>query len=166
MSGAAMKTLLSVVLLLVGGSLALGQAGSTGGTLGKTEKSISGSGESAPADGRPPPRTRSMPPMQVTAASLEGNWDWEASCTLGQWQGGMTLHAVSATAFSGEFNKGHTGSIAGTINGNRLSFIRTWMGMIKQNWTAPVTYAGSSLRMQGPFTDPTRSGCRFSATKG
>ena len=141
------------------------QSGSMGGSVGKTEKSISGSGESAP-DRRPPPRTSSMPPKQVTAASLEGNWDWEASCTTGQWQGGMTLHAVSATAFSGEFNKGHVGSVNGTINGNRLSFIRTWMGIIRQNWSAPVTYAGSSLRMQGPFTDPIRSGCRFSATKG
>jgi hypothetical protein len=165
MRGAAIKSLLSVILLLTCGSLALGEAGSTGGTLGKTEKSISGSGESAPADRRRP-RTPSIPPMQMTAASLEGNWDWEASCTVGQWQGGMTLHAVSATKFSGEFNKGHIGSIAGTINGNRLSFIRTWMGIIKQNWTAPVTSAGSSLRMQGPFTDPTHSGCRFSATKG
>ena len=47
MSGAATKPLLAIIIFFAGGSLAFGQAGSTGGTIGKTEKSISG-GEQAP----------------------------------------------------------------------------------------------------------------------
>jgi hypothetical protein len=46
MSGAAAKPLLAIILFLAGGSLAFGQAGSTGGTIGKQDKSISG-GEGA-----------------------------------------------------------------------------------------------------------------------
>jgi hypothetical protein len=42
MRGAATKSLLSVVLLLAGGSLAWGQAGSTGGVIGKENKSVTG----------------------------------------------------------------------------------------------------------------------------
>jgi len=42
MSGAATKPLLAIILFLAGGSLAFGQAGSTGGTIGKQDKSISG----------------------------------------------------------------------------------------------------------------------------
>jgi hypothetical protein len=102
----------------------------------------------------------------LTAASIEGNWDWEASCAGEQWQGGMTFHAVSATGFVGEFTKGHEGSVVGTITGSRLSFVRNFRGIVKQTWTAPVTRAGATLRIQGPFTDPLRSQCRFSATKG
>jgi hypothetical protein len=46
MSGAAAKPLLAILIFLAGGSLAFGQAGAIGGTIGKTDKSVSG--EEAP----------------------------------------------------------------------------------------------------------------------
>ena len=53
MSGAAAKPLLAIIILLTGGSLAFGQAGSIGGTIGKTDKSVSGVEEPrAPAKSR------------------------------------------------------------------------------------------------------------------
>jgi hypothetical protein len=88
------------------------QAGSTGGSIGKQDKSISGGEEPAHLDRRTnatPPHLRSSAPKRLTAASIEGSWDWEASCKGEQWQGGMTLHAVSVTGFTGEFSKGHEG---------------------------------------------------------
>jgi hypothetical protein len=42
MSSAATRPILVVILLLAGWSLAFGQAGSTGGMIGKTDKSVSG----------------------------------------------------------------------------------------------------------------------------
>jgi hypothetical protein len=42
MSDAAAKPLLVILIFLAGSSLAFGQAGSIGGTIGKTDKSISG----------------------------------------------------------------------------------------------------------------------------
>jgi hypothetical protein len=46
MRGAATKSVLAVFIFFAGSSLAFAQAGSTGGTIGKTDKSISG-GEDA-----------------------------------------------------------------------------------------------------------------------
>jgi hypothetical protein len=161
-----------VLAVLVVGTLSVPcgaqmQPGSTGGSIGKTDKSVSGGETPAQPDLRSTgARVRTNAPKPVTAATIEGNWDWEATCKGEQWQGGMILHAASATGFTGEFSKGHDGSIVGTISGNRVSFVRNWRGLVKQTWTASVTNAGSTLRMQGPFTDPVRSECRFSARKG
>jgi hypothetical protein len=59
MSGAAIKPLFAIVLFFAGGSLAFAQAGSTGGTIGKTEKSISGGAEAE----QPPVKQRKPGPV-------------------------------------------------------------------------------------------------------
>lgn len=152
------------------------QAGSAGGTIGKQGKSASGGEEAAEPHGRKPPirsrtntdqsRDSTSHARQNLVASIAGSWDWEASCSSGQWQGGMTFRGVSATEFTGEFNKGHVGSLVGTAKGNRVSFVRDWHGFIKQQWTGTLSNsAGEKLRMQGPFTAPHHAGCRFSAIK-
>jgi hypothetical protein len=86
MRGAAAKSVLAVFLFLASGSLAFAQAGSTGGTIGKTDKSISG-GEST-AESRTPTKTRSkgQRPMSGQAAEdsagrakcakFVGTWNW------------------------------------------------------------------------------------------
>lgn len=63
MSGAAAKPLLAIIILLTGGSLAFGQAGSIGGTIGKTDKSVSG--VESPAEPRTPAKSRSKGPRRV-----------------------------------------------------------------------------------------------------
>jgi hypothetical protein len=59
MSGAATKPLLAIILFLAGGSLAFGQADSTGGTIGKQDKSISG-GEDADRPRAATPRRKQL----------------------------------------------------------------------------------------------------------
>ena len=138
--------------------------GSAGGTIGKQGKSISG-GDDAPPPARRP--NQDQPRASTSAASIAGNWDWEGSCASGAWTGGMVFRATSATQFTGEFTKGHIGGLAGTVQGNRVSFVRDMFGIIKQQWTGTLSGSpGGKLRMQGPFTTPERGGCRFSATKG
>ena len=140
---------------------ALAQGGSTGGSIGKTNKSMSGEEPGDPPDRKPP-----APANQNTSASIAGSWDWEASCSSESWQGGMILRASSSTEFTGEFSKGHSGSLVGTVKGNRVAFVRDWHGIVKQQCTGTLSGPpGAKLRMQGPFTDPNRAGCRFSATK-
>jgi hypothetical protein len=98
----ATKALLSVVLLLAGGSVALGQAGSTGGTLGKTGKSMSGE------DGPAAPETRTKSPAKPVdkdgpdrASGIAGRWHWDADCGAGgHWQGEFNL----ADTARGHFN--------------------------------------------------------------
>lgn len=163
------NAVLTVLLLSVHAAAA--QPGSTGGTIGKQNKSVSGSEETGPASG-PEQRTRSekphrpqeRAPKQDLGRSISGSWDWEASCASGgTWQGGLTISSTPSGALSGAFGRGHMGGIVGAVSGNRVSFYRA---MYKQHWRATLSgSAGSGLRMSGAVSDPARSGCRFSATR-
>jgi hypothetical protein len=66
MSRAATKPLLAVIIFLASGALAF-QAGSTGGTIGKTDKSISG-GEGTKPPGEKPQRA---PPQSTKSKVFE-----------------------------------------------------------------------------------------------
>ena len=79
MSGTAIKYFLAMLIVLASGSLALGQAGSVGGSVGKIDKSISGDGEAPSSRKRPP--TRPIKPNERTGsacrqivASITGTW--------------------------------------------------------------------------------------------
>src|SRR5256885_14242766 len=72
MSGATTRPLLFAIIFLAGGSLAFGQAGSTGGTLGKTGKSLSG--EENPAE----PSARTKPRAKTRATNTPGAPDQPA----------------------------------------------------------------------------------------
>jgi hypothetical protein len=174
MSGAAARPLLAILMLLAGGSLALGQAGSTGGTIGKTDKSVSG--ETAPekktqtksrSKGQGPIDKEDQPSSkQNLVTAVIGSWNWEGSCESGgSWQGGIILEPASGNNFTGRFDKGHIGTLVGTVNGNSISFDRS-VYWVKQHWTAVISGSGrTKLRMSGTFSDPSHTGCRFSATK-
>lgn len=80
MSRTAIKPFLAMLIVLAGGSLAFGQAGSIGGSVGKLDKSISGN-EGAPSSRKKPP-TRPPTPNERTgsaceqiAASITGTWN-------------------------------------------------------------------------------------------
>lgn len=69
MSGVAAKPLLAIVILLTGGSLAFGQAGSIGGTIGKTDKSLSG--VESPAEPRTPAKSRSKGQRRIDGGTSD-----------------------------------------------------------------------------------------------
>jgi hypothetical protein len=61
MSGAATKPFLAIIIFFASGSLAFGQAGSTGGTIGKQDKSISGGAEANGPDTKPTRKVNRAP---------------------------------------------------------------------------------------------------------
>lgn len=168
MSRAATKLLMATAVLLAGGSLAFGQAGSTGGVIGKTDKSISG-GEStverqAPAksrsrDQRPASRGDSD---KSSGVSVAGRWRWSADCTVGHWQGEFDLSQTSRGNFSGSFaatSANDLGTISdGHVNGNRVTFTRT-SSIATQYWRGRLT-AG---RLTG--TSSGNANCSWQATR-
>jgi hypothetical protein len=153
MREAASKSLLSVIIFFAGGSLAIGQAGSTGGVIGKTDKSVSG-GES-PAR----PRGGSDKP---SGASLNGRWRWSADCTVGHWQGEFDLSQTAGGNFNGSFaaTSAHdVGTISdGRISGDNISFTRT-SSIATQYWKGRITAA----RMRG--TSSGNANCSWQATR-
>jgi hypothetical protein len=142
MRGAAAKSLFAVLTILAGSSLAFGQAGSVGGVIGKTDKSVSGE-EAAPrkihsarrssakADSRSHAR-RSEPSAAGGLARFDGTWtgDMSPPCagsgirTLrvsgGHITGIMLTGPVSA---SGSFRfQGQDGTVGtGQVSGNTAS---------------------------------------------
>jgi hypothetical protein len=67
MSRTATKPLLAVIIFLAGGSLAFAQAGSTGGTIAKTNKSISGGAEAE----QPTQKSPRAPPQAARSRIFE-----------------------------------------------------------------------------------------------
>jgi hypothetical protein len=148
---------------LVTPDLRVAQAGSTGGTLGKPDQSISG----GPAKEPPPakaPGPKKAPGGAATVAvsgAIAGAWNWAARCGELNFQGIFALTQSSPTAFVGRFDPPPATIVNGKIKGDQLSFdmVGTPMGLADTRWTARV----SGRQMQGSITGaPT---CTFTATK-
>jgi hypothetical protein len=162
--GFAMKTwiiagALGIALSSAAVSGAFAQAGSTGGTIGKTDKSVSGTGEETP-----PSRDKIKTPGQGnSAAILTGSWNWRAQCGPLTPGGVFVISNASGGRISGDFLSDVTGTFSGTISGDRISFARILPSVDSpQRWTGTISW--SSGRMAGEITRPLGV-CTWSATK-
>lgn len=136
---------------------AFAQAGSTGGTLGKTDKSISGESqrETAPA---PSQGKHARSP----AFSLAGRWRWSADCNDGtHWAAVFVASANDSRTFALDFNGALGGSGTGSVNSKQVTLFRTVVG-VHQTWLA--TLAGNN-RMSGTITVPGGGFCTFQASR-
>jgi hypothetical protein len=145
-------------------SSALAQAGSTGGTIGKQDKSISG-GESvvephAPVKSRPKSQ-RPIETPESSEVSVAGRWRWTQDCPP-RWQGEFDLAETSRGHFNGSFagtSWYDNGTITdGHISGTSVSFTRK-SAPVTQYWTGRLT-AG---RMKG--TSSGNANCSWEATR-
>jgi hypothetical protein len=136
------------------------QPGSTGGSIGKTDKSISGS-ESAGE-----PRTSTKRPIERGASdrssegSVAGRWRWTSDCTGGRWEGEFDL-IESRGHISGNFagTSWHDiGTITGQINGTSLTFTRK-NSVTTQYWTGRL----ASGRLRGTFSG--NASCSWQASR-
>jgi hypothetical protein len=167
MSGAATKPFLAIIIFFACGSLVFGQAGSTGGTIGKTDKSVSGGESTAephtPAKSRP----KGQRPIdrgtsdQSSEVSVAGRWRWTQDCPP-RWQGEFDLAETSRGHFDGSFagtSWYDNGTITdGHISGTSVSFTRK-SAPVTQYWTGRLT-AG---RMKG--TSSGNANCSWEATR-
>jgi hypothetical protein len=151
---------------------AFAQAGSTGGIIGKQDKSISG-GEDRSA----PPAQRSKRSARTrdddstsgqTAASLRGYWRIQVNCGShqnvlergGKWS--FDIKAISGNTFAGGFDQGGK-IVEGKIEGKAVSL--TTQDIFSRHWTGTVLGSpGAGMRMQGSVTGPP-DGCTFTASK-
>lgn len=145
-----------MLVSLAVGATAFAQAGSTGGTIGKTDKSVSG-GESA-AERHIPPSSRSkgQQPInrgasgQSSEVSVAGTWRWIADCNNGHWEGQFDLVETSRGQFNGSFHE--VGTISdGHTNGTSITFTRTW-ALGTQNWRGQLAAGRMNGTLSGAST--------------
>jgi hypothetical protein len=164
-----------IALSAVGISGAFAQAGSTGGTVGKQDKSVSGTSESgteeAPSHSAKP-GTRGVRDNKTTPTTrIAGRWQWQADCGIGgQWHGSFMIANSQGDSFGGSFtsdlsSSGTAGNAVpqlisnGQISGDQVSFDRHVGGYV-QNWTGTIT----SGRMTGSLRAPV-GGCTWGAIR-
>jgi hypothetical protein len=158
--------LIIVVAMLApsaGGGPAFAQAGSTGGTVGKTDKSISGGNEQEQPHA--PPQEHAAP-ARPAAPPAAGRWSWQADCMNGHYVGAFRLSQSADGQITGEFldDSGpvKTGHVTGSITGEKISLTRERGNALPQQWNATLSAPG---KMQGTVASLGIQGCTFSASK-
>ncbi len=161
---AATPAMVLIVLLVLTGSPAFAQAGSAGGTLGKTDKSVSGGGDSAPS-AKPSggdARSRAIPPPQTGTASMAGRWDWTADCQSGHYTAGFQITQGMSGEINGSlFGDPVNGSITGHVGNGTISFTRSaWL--LTQHWIGQIGEGGRQI-VNGSITG--NENCTWRASK-
>ena len=141
------------------------QPGSTGGTIGKTDKSASG-GESAHQTGSPSvgttKRRNEATRSVATSGAVAGRWHWSADCSDGvRYAAEFTLSDVSDGRFTGDFTGGNgDGTISdGSINDKSIAFTRHFF-MGTQRWVGQVSAGHIHGSLSGGLTT-----CTWEASK-
>ena len=139
--------------LLGADRMAFAQAGSTGGTLGQTDKSAGGNREAVepatPSHGIHPKKSDAATGSAPQAAvSVTGRWKWTADCQSGHWVKGFQLTQETKGEFNGNFlhtNWADLGTITdGEVAGNgAISFTRH--AIVLQHWTGKLGEGGKHI---------------------
>ncbi|MGA8612431.1 MAG: hypothetical protein WB760_12040 [Xanthobacteraceae bacterium] len=141
----------AILLVLGAEPKAFAQAGSTGGTLGNTDKSAAGSRASEePAKPRRSTRQQKKGDSTAGSMSVAGRWRWTADCDNG---GHYTASFQLTQGMAGEFSSvfvGDLGTVSdGHVSNGVMSFTRT-SAFYTQHWTGRLL--GGGTRINGSLT--------------
>ena len=149
---------LSALIAAAQQQVAFAQAGSTGGVIGKQDKSISG-GEEANQPRIPTKRSAERGASDRSSeVSVVGRWNWSADCTSGHWHGQFDLIETSHGRFNGSFEPNGTIS-DGHMNGTSVTFTRTWV-TFTQYWIGRLVGG----RLKGTLSDG-NGNCSWQASR-
>ena len=141
MRGATARPLLAILIFLAGSSFAFGQAGSIGGTIGKTDKSVTG----AEAPRKIQTTKKSLPRAHTGSPSRRGGRDGDVAKYDGAWT------AVISPGCA------HSGTLAITVSGGRIK----GFGM---SGTISPTAAFRTVGLDGTVTSGRITGNRASGS--
>jgi len=151
MSGAVANPLLAILIFLAGGSLAFGQAGSIGGTIGKQDKSISGGGDTDRPRAAPqpkPPAAKGQEP-EHSCGKIVGRWSWYLGVSESVfYKSGSAAHPAS----------GSTGKW--TCAGDTVSVVWSYQGTVRTD-RITVSQDGNSIFVDSPWG----GGIKFTGTR-
>jgi hypothetical protein len=151
-----------LIALLAVERIALGQAGSIGGTIGKTDKSVSGGEEERPGDRKSGHRRAT-----ATPATISGKWSWRAKCEDGSaWTGEFNFDQNSDGTFSGNCRvisgPVSCSAVSGRLTGNKATFTVRWPDVLGgHNNPYEFTIAADGQSMQGTEHAPRTGECTY-----
>jgi hypothetical protein len=141
--------------------------GSTGGTLGKTDQSLSG-GQQGKAG-----RATASPAAGSEGTTVLGRWKWTQECQLsGTWKGEFHLKG-SSRQITGSISYDPRGGpaaspdaiVGGHVSGSAVVLTRRFtipFGTYVQTWTGTLSGTGKAARMAGEAVHSMES-CSFTA---
>jgi hypothetical protein len=151
-----------MVFWLAADQIALAQAGSTGGAIGKSDKSASGGEEQSHQ--KPKARPRNSPAREMPPHSISGKWTWTAKCDdTSNWAGTFELEQSPQGVIAGtaEGNDG-SGSMSGQLIANKLIVTRSYPMHSNQ---IIFTVAAGGTSMQGSESSRTHGICKYQAER-
>lgn len=160
------SALIAAAIMPLSVSIAIAQAGSVGGTIGKQNKSVSG-GEEAPAPRPLPPAPKNSnegtgSSNEHTKTSLVGSWQWRAQCNDGtNWDAVFVASATGDRTVALNFVGAGGGTGTGIVSGSRVTLLRSF-AIFQQTWSATLS---SSNRMAGTVTQAGGGRCTFQASR-
>lgn len=158
--------IISLIALLAVDRIAFAQAGSTGGTLGKTDKSVSGGEEERPGD-----RKSGHRKATATAATISGKWSWRAKCDDGSaWTGEFNFNQNIDGTFSGNCHNdtgaGSCSAVSGRVSGNNATFKVRWFDVLGGHENPyEFTIAGGGQSMEGTEHSQSYGACKYTVKR-
>ncbi|MGA2293548.1 hypothetical protein [Bradyrhizobium sp.] len=153
---------LGVLLSVSAGSrIALAQAGSTGGTIGKTDKSVSGDEGQQHQKAKVKKRS-STAANEPPVLSMNGKWMWTAKCDDGsEWAGAFDLSQTSDGAVSGSANGNDgSGTISGKLAGGRFTGTRSYL-----DHSTRMVFTAGRRSLDGSENSKSHGVCRYKAQR-
>jgi hypothetical protein len=158
---AALVAALACALTLLPATL-FAQGGSTGGTVGKEDKSVSGGEDQLQRRQEPYARLRHS--AKSSPSSISGKWIWTQRCDDGaEFSGAFELAQDSNGAVSGTATGSDgSGSVSGRFVGRKLTGTRSYLGH-SNSITFTLTAGGSGL--EGSESSQGHGICKYQAKR-
>ena len=143
--------IICLIALLATKPMAFAQAGSTGGTIGKTDKSLSGGEEQR----QPVKRNSGDRNATAAPATISGKWSWQAKCEGGSTStGDFNFDQNTDGTFSGSCHSISgavpCSAISGRLTGNKATFTVRWWDVLGGHENPyEFTIAGGGQSMEG-----------------
>jgi hypothetical protein len=152
----------SLAALIATDRMVFGQAGSTGGTVGKQDKSVSG--EEEPPHQRAKAKPRGSAIGEMPTRSMSGKWTWTAKCDdASDWAGTFDLmQGADGTITGSAAGNDGSGSMSGQLVANKLIVTRSYAMHSNQ---IVFTLAAGGRSMQGSESSRSHGMCRYQAER-
>ena len=143
----------------------LAQSGAIGGSIGKPDKSVSGTTQP-----HKQVRKRTIKAVANTKPSrtISGRWIWSATCDDGsKWSGEFSFEQNPDGTLTGSCTVhtgpgGACGALSGRVSGSKVTFSVRWHGALGSHWNPySLSLAASGQTMSGTELSKTQGTCHY-----